>query len=450
MATIVETFQRLHRRSAQLYADSLKTFPSGVTHDIRYLTPFPIFIDHAQGSRKWDVDGNEIIDFVMGHGALFLGHSHRAIVDAVSEQVRKGTHLGANHELELRWGRLVQELIPSAQALRFTSSGTEATLMAIRLARAYTGRDRILKFDYHFHGWHDYVVGARFAESDTPRSAGVPAATLSNTLSIPQNDIALVEERLAEGDVACVILEPTGASWGTLPLVDGFLADLREVTQRHGTVLIFDEVVTGFRTSPGGAQRRYGILPDLTTLAKILAGGLPGGAVAGKADILSLIEFRDDPQWNEGRRISHPGTYNANPLSAAAGVTMLSLIRDGQLHTQADALNEKLVLGLNRALEKGGVPGCVYGLASYFHIALGQHCPRPKAGIEWPWEDSKLPGRTPLPIALALKRAMLNHGVDLMSMTGGFTSAVHSEEDIERTIDAFRAAIEEMRAEGIL
>jgi len=450
MATILQAFQKLHPGSAKLYAGSLTTFPSGVTHDIRHLTPFSIFIDHAKGSHKWDVDGNDIIDFVMGHGALFLGHSYPALVDAVSEQVRKGTHYGASHEQELRWGRLVQELVPSAEAVRFTSSGTEATLMAIRLARAYTGRDKILKFDYHFHGWHDSVVGARFAESDIPRSVGVPAATLSNTLSIPQNDIKLVEERLAQDDVACVILEPSGASWGTLPLTEHFLADLRETTRRYGTLLIFDEVVTGFRVSSGGVQKHFGISPDLTTLAKILAGGLPGGAVVGKGDILSLIEFRDDAQWNESRRIAHPGTYNANPLSAAAGTTMLSLIGDGQFHAQADALNSKLVAGLNRVLEKKAIPGCAYGLASYFHIALGQECPRPKAGIEWPWEDGNLPARTPLPIAVALKRALLNHGVDLMGMTGGFVSGVHKEGDIDSTIDAFEAAVGEMQAEGIL
>ncbi|MFQ5859758.1 MAG: aspartate aminotransferase family protein, partial [Anaerolineae bacterium] len=308
MATILETFRKLHPRSAELYSESIKTFPSGITHDVRFLTPFPIYVDHAQGSHKWDVDGNEIIDFVMGHGALFLGHNHPAIVEAVREQVGKGTHYGANHELELAWGRRVQELIPSAEAVRFTGTGTEATLMAIRLARAYTGRDKILKFDFHFHGWHDSLVGSRLAESDVPRSPGVPQATLSSTISIPQNDLRLVKERLAEGDVAAVILEPTGASWGALPLAAGFLADLRELTQHHNVILIFDEVVTGFRVSSGGAQKRYGVTPDLTCLAKILVGGLPGGAVAGKADLLSLIEFRDDMEWNLSRRVAHPGT----------------------------------------------------------------------------------------------------------------------------------------------
>jgi glutamate-1-semialdehyde 2,1-aminomutase len=396
------------------------------------------------------VDDHEIIDYVMGHGALFLGHAYPEITRAVQEQAAGGTHYGAGHELELRWGALVKRLIPSAEIVRFTNSGTEATLMAIRLARAYTGRDKLLKFDFHFHGWHDSVVGARHGESDQLHSVGVPEATSTNTTSVPQGDIAEVESRLAEGDVAAVILEPTGASWGTLPLRDGFLADLREATARHNTVLIFDEVVTGFRVSPGGTQARYGVTPDLTALAKILAGGLPGGAVAGKADIVSLMEFRNDSGWNYEQRVFHPGTFNANPLSAAAGATMLSLVETGRFHARADAMAERLVRGLNEAMASRRVAGCAYGLASYFHISLGRECPRPQTGIEWPFEDGKAPPRTAAEVALPLKQGMLNHGVDLMGMTGGLVSGVHSDEDVDRTLEAFEAALAEMQAEGLI
>ncbi len=448
--SIIDTYQGLHPGSARLYEESLKTFPSGVTHDIRYLVPFPIFVDRAQGSRKWDVDGNEYIDYVMGHGALFMGHAHPQITQAVVEQAQKGTHYGANHRLELEWGRLVKQLVPSAEQVRFTSSGTEATLMAIRLARAHTGRDKVLKFDHHFHGWHDAVVGARAPESESLHSAGVPTGTLGNTISVPQNDISLVGQELAEDDVAAVILEPTGASWGTLPLRDGFLADLREVTQKHRIVLIFDEVVTGFRVAPGGAQERYHVRPDLTAMAKIVAGGLPGGAVAGNADIVSMLEFRSDPKWNAERRVEHPGTFNANPLSAAAGTAMLSMIGSGEHHRHADALNARLVRALNAVLERVGVPGCVYGLASYFHILLGQQTRPPADGIEWPWREAAPPPRMPGALVMALKRAMLNHGVDLMSGSGGFTSAVHTDEDIERTAEALALAAGEMRAEGLV
>ncbi len=446
-ATIVDDYVRLHSASARLYEEAEATFPSGVTHDVRYLIPFPIFVDHANGSRKWDVDGHEYVDYVMGHGALFMGHAHPAITQAIVEQAQKGTHYGANHRLELEWGRLVKGIVPSAEAVRFTSSGTEATLMALRLARAYTG-DRILKFDHHFHGWHDAVVGARYSELATAGSAGIPEGTSGTTLTVAQNNIGEVQTQLAADDVAAVIVEPTGASWGTLPLSEGFLAGLGEVTAQHKTVLIFDEVVTGFRVAPGGAQERYGITPDLTTMAKILAGGLPGGAVAGKSDILSVLEFRSDPGWNAERRVAHPGTFNANPLSAAAGTTMLKMVATRAHHRDADSGNKQLILGMNQVLQRTGVSGCVYGLASYFHVLLGHDVPRPANGIEWASPES--PPRMQASVLLTLKRGMLNHGVDLMGGSGGFVSAVHSAADIDHTIEAFEATVAAMRDEGAL
>lgn len=444
---IHDEYVRLHAKSAQLYEESLRTFPSGVTHDIRFLTPFPIFIDHASGSRKWDVDGCEYVDYVMGHGALFMGHAHPEITAAVVEQAKKGTHYGANHELELKWGRQIQELVPSAEAVRFTSSGTEATLMALRLARAYTGRDRVLKFDDHFHGWHDAVVGARRPEQESPRSSGVPASVSANTLSVPQGDADAVEARLSEGDIAAVIIEPTGRHWGDLPLRPEFLSWLRELTSRHKVVLIFDEVVTGFRISPAGAQGRYGVTPDLTTLAKIAAGGLPGGAVAGKSDIIAMTEFRTTPNWNSEQRVMHPGTFNANPLSSAAGSAMLSLIEDGSHHGRADALVRRLVPALNEVLRVRKAPGGAYGLASTFHVSLGTETERPD-GVEW--TSSKPPPQTPMSVVMALKRGMLNQGVDLMGGTGGFTSGVHTDADMELTVQAFEETVAQMQADGIL
>ncbi|UCH86826.1 MAG: aspartate aminotransferase family protein [Dehalococcoidia bacterium] len=453
MTNILGSYSSLHPRSVQLYQQALQMFPSGVTHDVRFLPPFPLYIERAQGCRKWDVDGNEIVDYVMGHGALMLGHSHPLLVQAVNSQIAKGTHYGACHELELTWANWVQRLMPSAEKVRFTNSGTEATLMAIRLARAYTGRDKILKFDYHFHGWHDNVMGARYAESDVPRVSGVPMGTLENQVTIPQNDVALVERTLAENrDIAAVIIEPSGGSWGTLPLVEGFLAQLGEATERHGVLLIFDEVVTGFRLSPGGAQELYGVQPDLTCLAKILAGGLPGGAVATKRDIFALMEFTLDMEWNLCRRVFHPGTFNANPLSAAAGTAMLSHIADGRPQAHADAMTQRLVPAMNKALEGRGIPGCVYGLSSMFHIVLGEDCPRPRDGVEWPWDaaNGASPPRTKLDIALALKRGCLNNGVDLMGFSGGLVSAVHQPADIDFTVEAFDRTLGQMQEEGIL
>jgi glutamate-1-semialdehyde 2,1-aminomutase len=453
VTSISESYSRLHPRSADLYQQALQFFPSGVTHDIRFLPPFPIYVERAAGPRKWDVDGNEIIDYVMGHGALLLGHSHPLVVEAVTRQMARGTHYGACHELELAWGGWVQRLVPSAERVRFLSSGTEATLMAIRLARAYSGRDKIVKFDYHFHGWHDNVVGARYADSDILRASGVPLATLEGQITVPQNDINVVERTLSQSpDVAAVIIEPTGASWGTVPLAPGFLSQLREVTHRHEALLIFDEVVTGFRVSPGGAQKLYDVLPDLTCLAKVLGGGLPGGAVAGRRDILSLMQFRADAAWNFGRRVFHPGTFNANPLSASAGVAALSHIADGKPPAHADAMAARLAQGMNAAIRERSIAGCVYGLSSMLHIVLGKDCPRPRDGIQWPIETANgaPPPRMESEVALALKKGCLNHGVDLMSMSGCLVSAVHEPADIDATLEAFAAALDEMRAEGIV
>jgi glutamate-1-semialdehyde 2,1-aminomutase len=447
--TTTSVYEKLHPGSARLYEESLRTFPSGVTHDIRYLQPFPLFIDRAAGSRKWDVDGNQYVDYVMGHGALLMGHAHADITAAVVEQAGKGTHYGGNSRLELEWGGLVRRIVPSAEEVRFTSSGTEATLMAIRLARAYTGRDKILKFDAHFHGWHDAVSGMVEPESHSLISAGVPEATLSNTRSISQGDAVALEDELSEGDFAAVILEPTGASWGTIPLRPEFLEHLRDVTQRHSTVLIFDEVVTGFRVAPGGTQERYGIVPDLTTMAKILAGGLPGGAVAGKADVLSMIEFRNDQGWNNAQRVAHPGTFNANPLSAAAGSAMLRMVETGTHHHHADTLNGRLVGGLNDVLRRTGVPGCAYGLASYFHLTVGKEGSRDLNGIEWV-DGGSAPPRMSGTLSMAMRKAMLNNGVDLMGGAGGFVSGVHSEQDIDDTIEAFEASVRSLRADGLV
>ena len=273
-------------------------FPGGVTHDNRYAEPFPLYITHGQGPRKWDVDGNEYIDYVSGHGALILGHSHPAIADVVAEQIRRGTHLGACTDEELRWARAIMNLMPAVERVRFHSSGTEATLMAMRLARAYTGRNKVIKLQDHFHGWHDYAM----AGSDRP-APGIPAESWGSMVIVPAGDLNAVQQAMErDSDIAAIILEPTGAHYGQLPFdVPAYLAGLRDLCDQHGVTLIFDEVVTGFRASAGGAQVRYGITPDLTTMAKIVAGALPGGAVGGKAEIVDMIAQRGDPEMGQHR-----------------------------------------------------------------------------------------------------------------------------------------------------
>jgi glutamate-1-semialdehyde 2,1-aminomutase len=353
--------------------------------------------------------------------------------------------------MEMRWASWVQRLVPSAQVVRFTNSGTEATMMAARLARAFTDRRKLVRFNGHFHGWSDSVVGYALAAEAPPQAVGIVSGTLQNQVLVPQHDKEALRRALEEqGDVAAVMIEPTGAQYGTVPMDPAFLADMRELTERTGALLIFDEVVTGFRVEPGGAQARYGVLPDITCLAKVLAGGLPGGAVVGRGEVLSLLDFRDD-EWNLKRRIPHPGTFNANPLSAAAGSTCLSTIADGRLQERAAGLCRRLCQGMNAALRRAEAPGCAYGFSSMFHITMGSEVPPPEDDFLWRWEGTPGPtvpgmGRRLLE---ALKRGMLNHGVDLMR-NGGLVSAVHSEEDVEATLAAFEETLADMRQDDII
>jgi glutamate-1-semialdehyde 2,1-aminomutase len=429
--------------SRRLYEEASAVFPSGVTHDTRFLQPFPIYCTHGEGAHKWDVDGHEYVDYIGGHGALLLGHSHPAVVKAVQEQMPRGTHLGSGHALEVRWGQLVQELIPSAERVKFTASGTEATHLAIRIARAATGKTAIVKFEGHFHGWHDYATAAVEPPYDVPTSSGVPAEALA-TMRVVPTDLAAVEAALAQDDVAAVIVEPTGGSWGTLPVDAAFCRALRDLTQRKGVLLIFDEVITGFRCSPGGAQAAYGITPDLTTLAKILAGGLPGGAVAGRADLLGILEFDGArPGWNRGGRIAHPGTFNGNPLSAAAGIACLEIVAKGEVHRHVNALAEQLRARLNDAARPFGLDGCAYGTFSMFHVSLDRALLPTTPGAARTYAKSKGAADA------KLRRAMLVQNVDLMG-TGGMLSIAHTEEDVARTATAFHHALTALAKEGVL
>ena len=271
----------------------------------------------------------------------------------MSRQILRGTHLGASTDEEMRWAKAIKALMPAVEKVRFNSSGTEATLMAMRLARAYTGKNKVVKLQDHFHGWHDYAM----AGSD--RSApGIPDASMGTMVIVPPGDLGAVEDALnRDDDIAALILEPTGAHMGQMTFdVPVYLKGLRELTAQHGVVLIFDEVVTGFRASPGGVQERYGIRPDLTTMAKIVAGGLPGGAVGGKADIIDMIAHRGDPEWDNVRRVYHPGTFNANPLSAAAGAAALELIASEPVNEHADAMADRLKAGFQRGAWAAGNP----------------------------------------------------------------------------------------------
>ena len=425
-------------RSAALSVRARHLFPGGVTHDARLADPFPLAVARAEGARKWDLDGHELVCYVMGHGALLLGHSHPEVVSAVRAQAGRFFHPGANHELECDWAELVIRLVPSAERVRFTSSGTEASLLALRVARAATGRDRIVKLSGHFHGWHDQVAVGSDPPFDRPDTAGLPRATADTVTVIPADTGALAEA-LQAGDVAAVILEPSGAAWGTVPLPEEFLAAARRLTGAAGALLVYDEVVSGFRWSPGGVQELTGVHPDLTVLGKVLAGGMPGGAVCGRADLMDLL---GGPAAGPAR-VAHPGTHNAHAVSAAAGVTTLGLAAPGELQARADRLAASLRGELTAAFERAGVAGCAYGESSTFHLLFG-HDGTPD-GLDTAALKNGVPGW----LAPALHCAMLSQGVHLFHGSG-FLSAAHGDQEAEQTVGAFVATLGQLQAEGLV
>ena len=440
MATIVERYREKFRRSGELFEEGKAVIPGG-GHQSRVVRPHPVFVDEAKGGVKWDVDGNELIDYMMGFGALLLGHAHPEVTQAVTRRLSQGTHMGAQTPLEIRWAELVTELIPSAERVRFTASGTESTLLAMRLARSFTGKTRVVKFREHFHGWHDYAS----PQSGINTQVGIPEETMS-TVVVIEPEIAELEQLLErDGDgIAAVIVEPTGGHWGQFPLPNpGFLEDLRDLTARHGVVMIMDEVICGFRISNGGAQERFGVVPDLTTMAKIVAGGLPGGAVAGRADIMGLLAATDP-----SRRLAHPGTFNANPLSATAGIAALELVANQPIVERADATAARLKRGLRDALTKMEVTGHVHGISSVVHVALGAECDCDGEICTLP--HTQLAEATAPPKSDSIKLAMLNEGVDMMGGIGFMVSSVHQEQEIDRTVEAFERALAALRDDGVV
>jgi glutamate-1-semialdehyde 2,1-aminomutase len=360
----------------------------------------------ASGSRKWLVDGRELVDYTMGHGALLLGHAHPEVVDAVCAQVARGTHYGAGHPLEVEWAERIVSLVESVDEVRFTASGTEAAMLALRVARAATGRDVIVKLDQHFHGWSD-AVSVNLDAGAPVGDPGVAAVQLQATRVIRSGDVEALRGALAAGDVAAVIFEGSGAHYGRVPMPDGYATALREACDGAGTLLVIDEVVTGFRVAVGGMQSVLGIRPDLSIFGKVMAGGLPGGAVGGRRDLMELL----------AGTIAHPGTFNANPLTASAGITTLNLCADGRPQELAAHAATRLEAGWREVLESRGVDGTIRRLASILHLELAD------------------------PVRQAtLADQMRDRGVDLLH-TSAFCSAVHSEDDIATSVAALDAVV---------
>ena len=431
--------------SATWFRRAREVLGGSVGHDLRHFEPIPLYIERGAGSRKWDVDGNEYIDFLGGNGALLLGHAPAEILSAITETVQRGTHFGNDHPLHIEWAELVQSLIPSAERVRFVNSGTEATLLALRLARAFTGHNRILRFDGHFHGWHDDVVHGFQPPFDADGSLGVPPHVRDQMIAIPDGDLNLVESVFSRAhDIAAVILEPSGASWGRVPLDPDFLHGLRELTTRHNIPLIFDEVVTGFRFSPGGAQQLYNVVPDLTSLAKIVAGGMPGGAVVGCTEIMSLFDFTGDAHHDRHQRVVHFGTFNASPLAAAAGIAALQRIATGEPTHAANAVTQQLHRAWNKVLGDFGIAGYVYGPCSTIHVYFETDPDRVRdasTADDLHTTDAARLKSMPAELILEYQRQLRYRGIDIMSSTGGVVSAVHTQQDVEQATDVFTQTI---------
>jgi glutamate-1-semialdehyde 2,1-aminomutase len=449
-ATLIEAYQAMTPGSAALAARARALMPSGLSHDSRNFDPYPIYVQRALGPVKWDVDNNKYVDYFGGHGSLILGHNNPAVIAAAHAALDKGTHFGACHDLEVRWAELVTQMVPSAERVRFTSSGTEATLLALRLARAFTGRPKLVRFRGHFHGWHDHMTSGHVNHFDGTPTSGVVDGVAENVLLCDPNDVAGITRLFNDHkDIAAVIVEPTGANFGKMPILPSFLTVLRDLTKQAGTVLIFDEVVTGFRVSPGGAQQALGITPDMTTLAKVLSGGLPGGAVVGRKDILDWVDFKVSKAAGK-EKVAHLGTFNANPVSAAAGIATLEILAATDACARANAYGDELRAKMNAVLEEERVKWAVHGTYSSIHIYTNPEgadiVPSQFDAVSFIQRMIDKPRGEG--VTGQVRMGLLVNGVDMNSGPSGYISATHGEEEMAVTVDAFRTTVRALKREG--
>ena len=448
---IVTAYRQRTPGSAEMSREAQDLFPSGITHDARNVDPYGIYVARAAGPHKWDVDGNKYIDYFGGHGALILGHNHPKVVAAITEAMQEGSQFGASHPREIGWAKAVKRLVPSAERLRFTSSGTEATLMAVRLARAFTGKETLLRFKGHFHGWHDHMTSGYSNHYDGTPTPGVLPSVAQKSVLVNPGDIAAVEAALKNNpDICAAILEPTGSSFGQVPLKAEFVQELRRLTTKYGALLIMDEVVTGFRADPGGAQVAWGITPDLSSWAKILAGGMPGGCVTGRKDILDLLDFAASAKAGR-EKIGHPGTFNANPVSAAAGIACLTILAETDAVQKASDTAASLRQGLNDVIAEFGLKWSVYGTYSGFHLFVNpkNRDITPHGFDSYAVEMEELKSQ-PQKLNNRMRIALLVNGVDTNPRIGGLLSASHTAQDVSETVAAWREALKMLKAEGEL
>jgi glutamate-1-semialdehyde 2,1-aminomutase len=420
-------------RSAELFRRAQEVTPGGVNSPVRAFRGVggdPFFVSRARGARLWDADGNEYLDYVLSWGPLILGHAHPAVVEAVREAALRGTSYGAPTEAEVDLAEVVRGMVPSMERVRFVSSGTEATMSAVRLARGFTGRDLLLKFDGCYHGHGDSFLvkaGSGVATLGLPNSPGVPAEMSSLTLTAPFNDLPAVEEvfRVHAGRIAAVILEPVVGNSGFIAPDDGFLAALRRITEADGALLVFDEVMTGFRVAPGGAQERFGIRPDLTTLGKVIGGGLPVGAYGGRREIMDHVAPVGP--------VYQAGTLSGNPLAMAAGLAQLRVLREENPYPALEARTRRLVDGLLANAAQLGVPASGGSFGSMWGIFFA-------AGPVRSFDDAKAAD-------VALFRRFFHQALDRgvffapSAFEAGFLSTAHSDADVDETVGRAREAL---------
>jgi glutamate-1-semialdehyde 2,1-aminomutase len=433
-------------KSKAAFERAKQSIGGGVVHDIRYIQPFPMAIARAVGSRKWDLDGNEYIDYHLGSAALLLGNAHPAVTEAIRQQLERGYHFSEAHEIEVDWADAIKQLMPSCDRVRFTNSGTEATSLAVRIARAYTGKPKLLRFQGHYHGWGDWADPDLDAKGEIVATAGILKEAYQSVVIIKQNDPELLERTLAADEqIGQVIFEPSGASWGRAPARPDWAEQVVSITQRHGRVVIMDEMITGFRWSPGGIQGLQGLRPDMTTMGKIATGGMPGGVVGGRAEVMDVLAFTGDPDHDRLGRVRHGGTFNGNPLSGAAALATLKLVATGEPTRHANELAAKIRSGLNQIIKRLELSGVCYGEASAFHMHFGPRPAGTRIGESLWVDDAPTLKNPPKPLLEGVRQALQQNGIDLMSGMGGVVSAVHTEADVEQTLAGCERALMTVR-----